>query len=299
MRALLLFATIFALTPTSRADSPSHVSRPSPDGQWLVAWTCNGNRQADSCSITVSHHADLRVLFSHQTSDRDIQAAWSSDSSKCLLLEAPDNANTCLWLLRVRGRNLITEEIKSEKISASIESTLAAAHRSESAAIRSGIQKIEWLSTTELRLHVIYNAIPVIVLLDVAKPQSPEIRVRSEFEKEFNAMVAAIEPLQAPAYDRGRKFKSIEEHGASKNVTVSYKVRSPLRGDKLVADIVRRFIHANWDAGLPKGFSGGGGLGFHRDDFSPAPGAFSICYAIVNISEDEESIQCMYSFRSR
>jgi hypothetical protein len=148
-------------------------------------------------------------------------------------------------------------------------------------------------------VHVIYDAVPVVVLLDVAKPQSPEIRVRSEFEKEFNAMVAAIEPLQPPDFDRAHAVQMIEEHGASRNVTVSYKVRSPLRGDKLVADVVRRFIQSDWDAGLPKGTWCSGGLGFHRDDFSPAPGAFSIYYAIVNIDKDEESIRCMYSFRSR
>jgi hypothetical protein len=111
-------------------------------------------------------------------------------------------------------------------------------------------------------------------------------------------MVTAIEPLRLPAYDRGRKILMIDQHGASKDVFVSYKVQSLLRGDKLRADIVRQFIHADWAAGLPNGFSGGG-LGFRRDDFSPAPGAFSIYYAIVEISKDEKSLQCIYSFRSQ
>jgi hypothetical protein len=115
---------------------------------------------------------------------------------------------------------------------------------------------------------------------------------------ELNAVIAAIEPLQAPDYDRRRELPMIEYEGGSRNVTVFYKVRS-LRGDKLVADIVRQFIRANWDAGLPKGFSASGGLAFHRNDFSPAPRAFSICYAIVNISKDEKSIRCMYSFRTQ
>jgi hypothetical protein len=119
-----------------------------------------------------------------------------------------------------------------------------------------------------------------------------------DLDDEGNAMIAATEPLQFPAYDRKRKVQAIDEHGASKDVFVSYTVGSPLRGDKLVADIVRTFIHADWAAGLPIGFSGGG-LGFHRDNFSPAPGAFSIYYAVVNISKDEKSIQCMYSFRTR
>ena len=174
MRALW-FATVFAATH-SLAGAHQHES-PSPDGRWLVAWQCGDTREPDSCSIAFSRRADERVFFSHHTFPRYIKAVWSSDSSRCLVLDAPDNANSNLWLFRVQGREVATEKLDYEKISTAIEAALPAARRQEPAVTRSGIEKIEWPSSATLRLHITYNNVPVLVHVDVAKTNSPSFRV--------------------------------------------------------------------------------------------------------------------------
>src|SRR5205823_7376277 len=133
----------------------------------------------DSCSIALSHRSDHQVFFTHHTSDRYIKAVWSSDSTRCVFLDAPDNANSYLWLFRVRGRDIATEKLDYEKISAAIEAAAPAARRYDPAGPgpRSGIDKLEWPSSSELRLHITYNNVPVVVALAVAKPHSPTIPV--------------------------------------------------------------------------------------------------------------------------
>jgi hypothetical protein len=107
----------------------------------MVSWHCKRTWQPDSCTISLSRQGDGKVFFTHQTNDRYIQAVWRSDSSRCVLLDAPDNANSHLWLFRIRGRGIATEKRDYEKIS--------------------------------------YNNVPVIAVLDIAKPHSPKIHVLS------------------------------------------------------------------------------------------------------------------------
>ena len=173
MRALW-FATVFAAAH-SFAGAHQHES-PSPDGRWLVTWQCGDTPESDSCSIALSHRPDEKVFFTHHTSPRYIKAVWSSDSSRCVLLDAPDNANSHLWLFRVKGREVSTEKLDYEKISADIEAAVPAARRHEPAVTRSGIEKIECSSSSQLRLHITYNNVPVLVVVDVTKPNSPSFR---------------------------------------------------------------------------------------------------------------------------
>jgi hypothetical protein len=182
MHARSLLPIVLAFALTSFADPPADDSRPSPDGRWIVSWHCKRTWQPDSCGISLSRQPDGKVFFTHQTNDRYIQAAWSSDSSKCVLLDAPDNANSYLWLFRVRVRHIATEKLDYEKISADIEAAVPAARRQEPAITRSGIEKIEWSSSSELRLLILYNNVPVLVVVDVAQPNSPNIRVLSRNE---------------------------------------------------------------------------------------------------------------------
>ena len=127
----------------------------SPDSQWLVVSHCEDTADSDSCTVVLSRRADGKVFFTHQTFPRYIKAVWSSDSRRCLLLDAPDNANSYLWLFRVKGREIATEQVDYKKISAAIEAAVPATRRREPAVTRSGIEKVEWASTSQLRLHVI------------------------------------------------------------------------------------------------------------------------------------------------
>ena len=114
--------------------------------------------------------------------ETDFFHSWSSDSSKCVLLDAPDNANSYLWLFRLQGRDIATEKLDYANISNEIESAVPGTRRHEPAVTRSGIEKIEWRSPSELRLHIIYNNVPVVAVIDIAKPQSPKVRVLSSNE---------------------------------------------------------------------------------------------------------------------
>ena len=180
MHARSLLPVVLAFAVTSFADPPADDSRPSPDGRWIISWHCKRTWQPDSCGISLSRQPDGKVFFTHQTNDRYIQAAWSSDSSKCVLLDAPDNANSYLWLFRVRVRDIATEKLDYEKISADIEAAVPAARRHELAVTRSGIEKIEWPSSSRLRLHIIYNNVPVVVVADVAEADTTKFRVSSQ-----------------------------------------------------------------------------------------------------------------------
>jgi hypothetical protein len=177
MRALW-FAIAFAAAH-SFAGPHQHES-PSPDGRWLVASQCGDTRAPDSCSIALSRRADGKVFFTHHTSPRYTKAVWSSDSSRCVLLDAPDNANSYLWLFRVKGREVATERLDYETISADIEAAVPAARRHEPAVTRSGIEKIEWPSSSRLRLHIIYDNVPVVVVADVAEADTPKFRASSQ-----------------------------------------------------------------------------------------------------------------------
>jgi hypothetical protein len=177
MRRVLIFVFTFASAFTCSGDPSPHREWTSPDGKWLVICDCKGTWQPDSCSIALSRRSDQKVLFTHHTNDRYIKAVWTSDSTRCLLLDAPDNANSYLWLFRVQGRDIATEKLDYAKISDRIEAAVSAARRQEPAITRSGIEEIEWPSSSELRLHILYNNVPVLVALDVTKPLFPTIRV--------------------------------------------------------------------------------------------------------------------------
>jgi hypothetical protein len=177
MRAVLLVTVNCSFAAISLGGPAPHREWRSPDSRWVVTCECKGTWQPESCSIALSRTSDRKVFFTHHTTDRYIAAAWSGDSRTCVLLDAPDNANSYLWLFRRQGRDIATEKLDYGTISDRIEAAVPAARRQEPAVTRSGIDKIEWQSSRELRLHVTHNNVPVLVTVDVAKPQSPAIHV--------------------------------------------------------------------------------------------------------------------------
>jgi hypothetical protein len=136
MRRLLVPALTLTFALTARGEWAPHREWPSPDGAWLVACDCKGTWQPGSCSIALSRRSDSKVFFTHHTNDRYIKAVWSGDSTHCLLLDAPDNANSYLWLFRVQGRDIATEKLDYENISKAIEAAVPAARPREHALTR-------------------------------------------------------------------------------------------------------------------------------------------------------------------
>jgi hypothetical protein len=67
--------------------------------------------------------------------------------------------------------------IDYETITHDIEAAVPATHREEPNLTRSGIETLEWISSSELRLHITYNNTSVVVVADVAEPSSPKFHV--------------------------------------------------------------------------------------------------------------------------
>src|SRR5260370_34190342 len=94
----------------------ANAPRPSPDDRWKVNWRCDERSARGPCTITLSRESDGQVLFCHSPFRRYIKAVWNRNSTKCLLLDAPDNANTFLWLFRIRNQQQTVEKVDYEAI---------------------------------------------------------------------------------------------------------------------------------------------------------------------------------------
>jgi hypothetical protein len=157
----------------------ANATRPSPDGRWKVVWHCDDGVASDACSISLCRQLDGRVFFRRSTFPRYIQAVWNRNSTKCLLLDAPDSANTFLWLFRTRNQQATVEKLDYKLISAEIESGRPETHRSEPRVTRSGVEKITWLSDSELCLDIAYNNVSVAVRVETSTLNQPRITVFS------------------------------------------------------------------------------------------------------------------------
>jgi hypothetical protein len=178
-KVVILVALLTTLASSGRAKLPETLisrTRPSPDSRWKVTWRCQ-ETPTPKCSVIFSRVSDGRVFFRHSTFPCYIQAVWNRNSTKCLLLDAPDNANTFLWLFQIRNRHATTETLDYEAISAEIEQTRPEARRSEPQVTRSGVEKITWNSDSEVSLHITYNNVSVVVHVDTSKPGRPRITV--------------------------------------------------------------------------------------------------------------------------
>jgi len=160
------------------AGSPGNGSRPSPDGRWTASWQGWGTLGEGSCHISFLRRADQKVFFTHDTNCRYVDALWNAQSTKCVLLDAPDNANSYLWLFRIHGKEVTHEELDYGAVSNLIEQAIPAARIENTTHLtRSGIEKMSWDSESVLRLRIIYNNIPVTVLIDLSKAGAPEMRI--------------------------------------------------------------------------------------------------------------------------
>jgi hypothetical protein len=166
----ILVALLTTLSVSGRAKLPVTLvsnARASPDGRWKVTWHCQ-EAPTPKCGVTLSRVSDGHVFFQHSTFLRYIEAASNSNSTKCIFLDAPDNANTLLWLFRIRNQQATAEKLDYEAISMEIERTKPHTRRSKPSITRSGIEKISWESESELRLYITYNSIPVVLRLDTS-----------------------------------------------------------------------------------------------------------------------------------
>jgi hypothetical protein len=181
-KIVILIWLITTLVHSGRAALPKTLinsTRRSPDGRWEVRWQCQETPTA-KCNLHFSRVSDGSVVFQHSTFPRFIRALWNRTSTKCLLLDAPDNASTFLWLFRIQKREVAVEKLDYEAIGTEIERTRPEARqRDPHSATRSGIEKIRWDSDSQLRLDVIYNNVHVIVRVDTSNPNRPRITVVS------------------------------------------------------------------------------------------------------------------------
>ena len=117
-----------------------------------------------------------KFFFRHSTFPRYIQAVWNHDSTKCLLLDAPDNASTFVWGFRIQNGGGGYKKLDYEAISTEIERVRPEARHSDPHSLtRSGVEKITWGSDSEVRLHITYTNISIVVCIDTSKPNQPRI----------------------------------------------------------------------------------------------------------------------------
>jgi hypothetical protein len=125
-------------------------------------------------------------------------------------------------------------------------------------------------------------------------------------------LVSAVEPLLPPIFEHAANgFGLIETFGASKNVTVYYRVCSTqLRGKALADEITKLFREAQWTEGIPpnalvseRRMQSDGrvtqAIVFHSEPLIHLENGweFAARSAFVFISDDQTSVECTYSFR--
>ncbi|PYI83543.1 MAG: hypothetical protein DMF09_11355 [Verrucomicrobia bacterium] len=77
-----------------------------------------------------------KFFFRHSTFPRYIQAVWNHDSTKCLLLDAPDNASTFVWGFRIQNGGGGYKKLDYEAISTEIERVRPEARHSDPHTVR-------------------------------------------------------------------------------------------------------------------------------------------------------------------
>ncbi len=135
--------------------------------------------ESGPCIIALSRESGGQVLFRHSRFPRYIKAVWNRNSTKCLLLDASDNANTFFWLFRIRNQQKTVEKLDYEAISAEIERAKPETRRREPHMTRSDVEKMTWDSASDLRLHITYNNISVVARVETSTLNQPRITVLS------------------------------------------------------------------------------------------------------------------------
>jgi hypothetical protein len=140
--------------------------------------------------------------------------------------------------------------------------------------------------------------------------QQSALNERIQREKaKATALVAAVEPLLPPDFQRTRGPRCIE-NTSTIDVMFVYMVQNPeLRGSKLVNQITRLFKERDWTEGMPPGISPYSTrrdgtrkdvIGFHKEPLLRTARGQPYCdrWAYALISDNETSLECTYSFPS-
>jgi hypothetical protein len=168
--AILLIATLCIAAFLTQCTSDSATTIKSPNGKFAVSW--NEDR-----TIRLIRLADHRILFVKETAPRYTLAKWNPQSSRCLLVDAPDNANSTLILFIVSADSITTKEIDYGLISSAIEDAYPRLIRKEPDLTRSGIEDFQWLREDMISLVITYNNFPVSVTIKLDKQLNPEIKI--------------------------------------------------------------------------------------------------------------------------
>ena len=85
----------------------ANATRPSPDDRWKVNWRC---RRAGRASLLFLANQAGKFFSAIHVSPAISRRSGIAILQNCLLLDASDNANTFLWLFRIRNHQKTSAE---------------------------------------------------------------------------------------------------------------------------------------------------------------------------------------------
>lgn len=144
-----------ATTVLGSAQNPAEHVVFAPNNTLEVVWhDVAAERNSDKVVrvINMLDTADLRVIFSHATVPRYTGAVWSEDSVRCAVFDAPNNANTSLWIFVRKNSVWKKEDVDIFPI---IEEHIPSSEIPDNP--RGGIADIKWDTSTRLYINAIYD----------------------------------------------------------------------------------------------------------------------------------------------
>jgi|GEM_PF-2390978 len=134
----------------------------SPDGAMTIRWE-DQTRDRRTISLLASH----TMVWSTRTFPRYTRAAWRSDSKACVIWNAPDNANTQIWLVRRDGQRIRVSSLSYVSICQAVESARSDLRTEEPKITRSGIQTVRWISSDCIEICMVYNSVELRLLAKI------------------------------------------------------------------------------------------------------------------------------------
>jgi hypothetical protein len=146
LATLVCFAT--QTFPQARPQEQVNVLK-APDGTAAICWYDSIYENVPCRDIFVIDWYNCTLPLCFITFPRHTGAAWSSDSKKLAIFNAPDNANCDLWIGSLnKGRwSFEKVDISSEVISRVFE-TKQAVSESDRRVLRGGIYALKWSNDT-------------------------------------------------------------------------------------------------------------------------------------------------------
>ncbi len=183
-----LLALLFLITLTTAQELGPEL-RPSPDGQELVCWFDHdaGSFVGTIRSILVRSKSDPDMpLFSFAGTSRSTNAAWNSVSTRCVIVNEVDRGRMLVWLVYKEKSGKWHERLLD--VIAPIEAAFLKARGDRDLPMfQVHLEKIEWISDTQLRFHVWANG------------NEPDLASSGTYQVDINAELADAKPTMKRA----------------------------------------------------------------------------------------------------